>query len=237
MPVFADKEYLDMSSTASLDNQRPSASRWAPLSGIAFVVFFVGSVVASAPPADNAPDREWIAAYTSHAKQIGHLATGILLVLAALSLMTLLVTLWTRVAQARRPASLNPLPLVAAGVAAACISIGGVLMAGISGAMLTGSAPLPSVELLRFGNDIGFGAVGLGGMLATALSVACLSVQAHSAHVFGRKMMIFGLAVAVILLGALAFVPIVALLIWLVVVSITLIRSGADATSAPTRWS
>jgi hypothetical protein len=129
-------------------------------------------------PADNAPDREWIAAYTSHAKQIGHLATRILLVLAALSLMTLLVTLWTRVAQARRPASLNPLPLVAAGVAAACISIGGVLMAGISGAMLTGSAPLPSVELLRFGNDIGFGAVGLGGMLATALSVACLSLDA-----------------------------------------------------------
>jgi hypothetical protein len=41
--------------------------------------------------------------------------------------------------------------------------------------------------------------------------------------------MVFGLAVAVVLLGAIAFVPIVALLIWLVIASITLLRRRPTA--------
>jgi hypothetical protein len=54
--------------------------------------------------------------------------------------------------------------------------------------------------------------------------VVHLSLLARSAGVFGRKLMVLGLAVAVVLLGAIAFVPIVALLIWLVIASVTLLR-------------
>src|ERR1700742_4642297 len=42
---------------------RPPA-RWAPLTGIAFVVFFLGGVVASNAPSDDASAASWIAAYT-----------------------------------------------------------------------------------------------------------------------------------------------------------------------------
>jgi len=210
--------------TSSAPTQTRRASRWAPLSGLAFVVFFIAGVAVSNAPADNASDKTWIAAYTGHAKQAGHLATGILLILAGLSLVTFLVALWTEIAAARRPVLTSPLPIVAAGVSAACIAVGGVLMAGISGSELIGSFPLPSVDLLRFSNDLGFAMVGVAGMLAAALSVACLSVQAHSAHLYGRRMMIFGLVVAVFLLGGIAFVPIIALLVWLLVASITLMR-------------
>jgi len=66
--------------------------------------------------------------------------------------------------------------------------------------------------------------VGVAGMLAAALSVAHLSLLARSAGVFGRKLTVLGLGVAVVLLGAIAFVPIVALLIWAVIASITLLR-------------
>ena len=100
-------------------------------------------------------------------------------------------------------------------------------MAVISGSTLFYSQPLPGTDVLRLANDLGFAMVSLGGMLAAALSVACLSVQARSAGLFGRKLAVFGLVVAVLLLGALAFVPILALLIWLVVASITLMRSRA----------
>jgi hypothetical protein len=204
----------------------PARPRWAPLSGFGFVLFFVLSVVASSPPSDKASDAAWIADYTGHAHVTQHLVTGVALVLAGLSLMAFLSTLWTRVADARRPAITSPLPLVAAGVSASCIAVGGVLMGAIA-ATLSGSGHTPDASLLRFCNDVGFVMVGLPGMLAAAVSVACLSVQAKAAGVFGQKMMIAGLVVAVVLLAGIAFVPILALLVWLVVASVILIRHPA----------
>ena len=42
--------------------------------------------------------------------------------------------------------------------------------------------------------------------------------------------MVLGLVVAVVLLGAIAFVPIAALLVWLVIASITLLRRRPAAS-------
>lgn len=203
-----------------------SVKRVAPISAIAFVVLFIASVAVSSVPSATASNADWVAAYASHGKQVGHFATGILLVLAALSLATFLTHLWTRVVAAQQPHSVSPLPVVAAAISAACIAAGGVLMASISASALIGSAPIPSAELLRFGNDVGFGLVGLAGMLAASLSIACLSLQARSAGVFGSRLTRFSLVVAVLLLGAVAFVPILALLVWLIVVTVALTRSS-----------
>lgn len=74
--------------------------------------------------------------------------------------------------------------------------------------------------------------VSVAGMLAAALSIACVSVQARSAEVFSTRLTRFSLVVAVLLLGAVAFVPILALLLWLIVVAITLTR--APTMRAPT---
>lgn len=71
-----------------------SLKRAAPFSGIAFVVLFIASITVSSVPKDTASDKAWIAAYATHAKQGGHLATGVLLVLAALCLMSFLTHLW-----------------------------------------------------------------------------------------------------------------------------------------------
>ncbi len=69
---------------------------------------------------------------------------------------------------------------------------------------------------------------------STALSVAGLSLQGRRSGLFGRKMMVFGLLVAVVLLASLAFIPIVALLVWLVVTAVVLIRSPAIAVESST---
>ncbi len=74
--------------------RRLGISGWEALSGLGFVAFFIAGVAASSPPANNAPDSRWIADYTGHDKQAGHLATGLLLVLAGLSLLTFLTGLW-----------------------------------------------------------------------------------------------------------------------------------------------
>lgn len=207
--------------------------RVAPYSGIAFVVFFLASFVVSSVPSNTASDHAWLAAYATHAKQAGHLATGVLLVLAALSLMTFLTHIWTRVTEARDSRAVSPLPVVAAGVAAACIAAGGMLMAATSGSALLYSQQIPGADILRLGNDVGFAMVGVAGMLAAALSIACLSAQARAAGIFGARVARFSLAVAVVLLASVAFVPIVALLVWLVAVTVTLNRT-APANSAVT---
>lgn len=205
--------------------------RVAPYSGIAFVVFFLASVVVSDVPKGTASDLAWRAAYATHAKQVGHLATGVCLVIAALSLMTFLTYIWTRVTEARDPQAVSPLPVVAAGVAAACIAAGGILMAAMSGSALLGSTPIPGADVLRLGNDAGFGMVSVAGMPAAALAIACLGVQARAAGIFGQRLARFSLAAAVVLLASVVFLPIVALLIWLVAVTVTLTRR-APANSA-----
>jgi hypothetical protein len=199
------------------------STRLSPLTGFGFAVLFLVAVVASSPPADGASNAKWLANYASTGHKAGHIVSGVCLVLAGLCLMTFITALWTRIVEARRPERVSPLPVVAAGIAAACMAAGGVLMGGAISVM---SAPSPDANLLRLCNDIGFVMVGLGGMLAAALSVAGISVQARAAGVFGRRMTIFGYAVAVVLLAALAFIPIVALLAWTVAAAIVLLRTN-----------
>lgn len=207
-------------------------TRIAPLSGIAFVILFIASVVVSSAPSATDPNSAWVAAYATHAKQAQHLATGVLLVLAGLSLATFLTYLWQRIRQARPGRDFSPLPVVAAGIAAACMAVGGVLMAGASGSALIGSAPLPSADVLRLGNDVGFAMVSVGGMLAAALSIACLSAQARAAGLFGAGLARFSLIVAVVLLASVAFVPILALFIWSIVVAAGLLRGSIGGQRA-----
>jgi hypothetical protein len=194
------------------------AGRWAPVSGLAFAIFFVAGVVASNVPADSASDRAWLAAYsTTHSA--GHLATAYSLVLAGLSLAAFLGTLWMRILRARRTTFPSPVPLLAAAVAGSCMAAGGVLMGVVSVAPLRGYP-----QIIRLGSDGGFAMVGVGAMLAASLSVACLSAMALDAGVLGRPMAWSGIVVAVVLLGGIFFVPIAALIVWTVAAAIVLLR-------------
>jgi hypothetical protein len=193
-------------------------TRWAPASGIAFAVFFVVGVLVSNVPADGASDAQWLRDYSGTRNVDGHLITAYGLVLAGLSLMTFLATLWGRVRVARDELP-SPVPLVAAGMAGACMSVGGVLMG-----VVAISALRRYPELIRLGSDGGFAMVGIAGMLAAALSVACLSVMAREAGVLGRGLATSGLVVSVLLLAAVLFLPVGALVLWVLVTSIALLR-------------
>jgi hypothetical protein len=207
----------------------PSSSvrRWEPYAGIAYVVFFVASLLASNPPADNASDRTWIARYTGHSEQAGHLATAFLLTLAGLALMTFLVALWRRIAEAHPDEPLSRLPIAAAGTGAALMGAGGVVMGYISGGELVGHYPLPGVDLLRMSNDLGFALAGVAGSWAWAVAVATLSVQGHSVGIFGAKMRAAGIITAIALLASMLFAPILALLVWVLAAAIGWIRNPA----------
>ncbi|MGB9378597.1 MAG: hypothetical protein WCB04_13920 [Mycobacteriales bacterium] len=220
-----------MSSSTSVEHRTPTAtstpaSRWEPWTGIAFPILFVASIGASNPPADTASDKTWIANYTGHANDAGHLATGLLLVCAGLSLASFLTALWRRIRNAAPARSFSPLPIVAAAASAACISAGGVVMATVAGGELFGKYPLPGVDILRLSNDLGFALVSVGGMTAAALAIACLSVQGRTAGILGRKTSILGVVVAAVLLAAVTFIPIIAALLWAPVVAVQWLRAA-----------
>ncbi|HEV2590386.1 MAG TPA: hypothetical protein VGU02_00705 [Gaiellaceae bacterium] len=208
-----------------------SLRRWEPYTGVAYVAFFLASMAVSNPPADNASNEKWIHNYATHTEQIHHLATGLLLLLAGLSLMTFLVLLWRRVADAL-PAEPSRLPVAAAGAAAALIGAGGMVMAYISGGELVGHYPLPSVDLLRMSNDLGFALAGVAGSWAAGVAVATLSIQGYTAGVFGARMRAFGILTAVALLLAMLFIPIGALFLWVLIAAAMWIRRPALAGKA-----
>jgi hypothetical protein len=213
-------------STAQRISTAPSgrAARWEPWTGIAFPVLFLASIGASNPPADSASDAKWIANYTGNTSDARHLATGLLLVLAGLSLASFLTALFRRIRAAAPGRSFSPLPLVAAATSAACICAGGVVMAAVAGGELFGNYPLPGADVLRLSNDLGFALVSVGGMTAAALAIVCLSVQGRSAAIHSRRTSIFGIVVAVVLLASIAFVPIAAALLWTLVIAVQWLR-------------
>jgi hypothetical protein len=212
----------------------PRLTRSTTLSGIGFIVFFLGGVMSSSPPNANATDAKWVANYTGTSNDWSHVLSGIFLVLAALSLMSFLAGMWQRISSVRPAGTTSPVPLVAAGVAATCMAVGGTLMAYISGSELSGKYALPSPDLLRLSNGLGFVLTGIPGMLATALCLAVLAYQARTAEVFGPAMAIFTWIVAVVLLLSFLFLPIAALMVW-IVVAIVGARRGAHTPAAPAR--
>ncbi|HEY1739290.1 MAG TPA: hypothetical protein VGI86_11290 [Acidimicrobiia bacterium] len=216
--------------TASMTHTATAPTAAAPSrrlawTGIAFVVCFIASVVASSPPKNGASDRTWIANYTGSANKTHHIATGLLLVLAALAIMTFLTMLWQRIAAAQAPASTSPLPIVAAGVGAAAIAIGGVVM-GAVGTLITHHSDPGVANFYRLSNGLGFALVALAAMPAIALSVACLSVLGRRAGVLSRGVSTFGIIAAVASLAAIAFLPIILLFVWVLIVSVTWLRAG-----------
>lgn len=192
--------------------------------GIGYAVCFVGSVMVSSPPADKASDHAWVVAYTGRSAQLGHLATGFLLLLAGLSLMTFLVGLWRRIGQADPARSLSPVPVAAAAVAAACMGTGGMLMGFVSGGELMGSYPLPGADVLRMSNDLGFALAGVAGSWAAGLAVAVLSIQGHASGFFGSRMRAAGLVTAGLLVVSILFAPILALIAWTLAASVLWMR-------------
>ena len=205
------------------------SSRWAPLSGIAFVILFVVGVLLTHTPAPNASDAKWVDYFGDGGHRAAIIVAAFLFVLAGLCLLSFLTTIWSRVAAAQHPDPLNPLPLVAAAVAGTSIAIGGVINAAIAGAITFGDLPVPSADILRVSDQLAFPVVAIAGMFATSLAIACLSLQARRVGIFGRGLTTFSLIAAAITLASFLFLPLLVMLLWFLVVAIALLRRGSPA--------
>ncbi|MGH3601102.1 MAG: hypothetical protein ACRDQH_12665 [Pseudonocardiaceae bacterium] len=205
-------------------SQEGRISRFEPWVGFGFVVlYFIGMAALPNTPDENASDAKWLAFFANSGNRVGLVVSGFLLVLAALCLMSFITSVWCRV-RAASSGDPSPLPLLAAGVSAACIAIAGVMNAAVAGAMAFGHLHEPSAALLRFSDSYSFPAATVGGMVAAALAVASVSAQARKAGTFGSRLTVFSYVMAAISLFSFIWIPQAAMLIWFIVVAIVLLR-------------
>jgi hypothetical protein len=88
-----------------------------------------------------------------------------------------------------------------------------------------GDYPIPGADVLRQSEQLGFGIGLLGGGFAAALLVAATSWTARATGALPSWLANAGLAVAVILLFSVFFLPLALLALWVLAVGIVLIRS------------
>ncbi len=207
----------------------PSArvARYEALAGLVFAVVFVIGVAASSPPNPDAPDAKWIADYTGHSNQVGHLVSGLALVVCGVSLMAFITGLWRRIAAQAPSGTPSPLPAIASAAAAACFAAGGLIMGWVSGTELGGAYPLPSAGLLRMSNELGFLMVGIGAMVSMSVALIGIAMQGYAAGLFGSKLRIATIVVGILVLAGETFVPVIIFVLWVAVMSIYLLRRPA----------
>lgn len=210
------------------------AARWAPATGIAFVVLFVAAFAVNNQPNADASNRKWLDYFASNSNQAKMVISGFLFVFAGLAFLSFVTTLWRRVAAAQGTRGLSPLPVAGATVAAAGLAIGGVLNAVIAGGMIFGSLPEPGAEVLRTTSQSWFPAIAVGGMIPAALALGSIVVQANRVGLISKRLMNLGLVVAVVALASFVFFPMIVLLLWVLALSvIELRRPPAPAMGTP----
>jgi len=197
---------------------------WGPVAGIGFVVLVVASAFLDNSPNANDSNAKWTSYYASSAHQVTGILSGFLGVIAAVALLCFVAIAWTRLVAAGRNGLSSLLVPLLGTLSAVGIAVGFALGAVVPGGMIFGSMPEPSPDVLRVLNQTAGPLILVAGMIPLALAIAILAVQARRAGTFGRAMVIFSMVMAVITLFAFIWFTALAPLIWILTVSILLIR-------------
>jgi hypothetical protein len=202
------------------------APRWTMLAGIAFAVtFVVGMILGRDTPDYDESDAAWTEWFDDGGHRAQQIVSLFLLTIAALAFVVFIVGL-VRVVRSQALA-VHSAAQVAGGaglILAASIAFGGVAINQMSAAIEFGDLPLPSAELLRTAEQLGFGLLLVSGGLFAALTVASVSVAARRTAALPQWLVTAGFVCAVILLFGVLFIPMAVLPLWALAVSITVGR-------------
>jgi hypothetical protein len=204
------------------------------VAGVLFVVLLVvGMVLGGDMPYSGDPDQEHVDWWSDSGNRAMVLIGAYVLTLSALSFLAFISVLRSRIAAVEAGAAQLSRYAFAAGVIlAVTIIAGAVAQAAIAGQIEFQDAPVPDdADLLRIFPQLGIGLMLLGGGLAAALMIAATSWAILRTGALARWLGWLGLVCAVILLASVFFIPMVALLIWVLAASVELWRRPALAAA------
>lgn len=202
-------------------------AQWAPVSGIVFVVLFVvGFFVLNLPDSDD-PLTKIQSFYDDGGNRAQIIIAGYLLTLSAVFFFWFLSSLRARLLAAEgQPGRLTSITFGSGLVFAALLLAAVGCFIFIAGEITFGDVDNISPEIERTIPDLGFPFLLIGGAFAAIAMVDAASVLIIRTCVLPKWIGWFGFVAAVGLLFAGFFLPIVLLLLWIVFVSVALLRSS-----------
>jgi hypothetical protein len=213
----------------------PSAgpNRWGAIAGLVFfVLFVVGFLLGGGTPEYDASDREWVEWFEDDGNTNVQVVAMFLMVAAAFALVCFVAVLTRQLRATNRPELVN-VAIGAGLVLAAMIVIGGIAMNQVSAAITFGGSngdyPIPRADVLRQSEQLGFGAILLGGGWAAVLLVGATSLAVRGTDLLPRWLVTAGYVAAVLLLFSVIFFPFALLPLWVLAVSIVMPRRRAAA--------
>ncbi len=201
--------------------------RIAAFSGIAFAVLLVaGSLLTSGtlPDGDSPRVAEFYADGANRAKLI---IGAYLLAVAGLAFLAFLSYLAGRIRSAEGDRPRLSVAVFGAGlVFVAMLFAAAACFASIAADISLGGEAQPPAELSGYLPELGLVFLALFGMFAAAFAIGCTSWATLRAGILPRWTAWPGFVAAVVLLFGVMFLPIVALPVWVVIVSIVLLRDS-----------
>lgn len=225
-----------MSATATVGNPasatipRTAGGRVGALAGLAFsLFFFMGTAMLDLP--HGLSDREMVAWWTDSGHQSTTVVSMYFFVIAGLCFLVFLAKLRSRLLTAEGgTGELTSLAVASGAVFVAMLFVAAAARGGIGFAIQSpvGDETLPAADTLRFFPAIGYAALGTGGLLAAAVTMATTSWLIVRTAVFGRWLAWVGGAAALLVVlanAALAGVLVIpAMLVWTIATSVALGR-------------
>ena len=231
-----------MSATATVGTHttvtaKTAGRRLGALAGLAFsFFFFMGTAMLDLP--HGVSDREMVAWWSDSGNQMTTVISMYFFVLAGLCFLVFLAKLRSRLLTAEGgTGELTSLAIASGAVFVAMLFVAAAARGGIGFAIKSpvGNESLPGADTLRYFPTIGYAALGAGGLLAAAVTMATTSWLIVRTAVFGRWLAWVGAAAALaIVLANVALsgvIVIPAMLIWTMATSVALGRSDTRTRS------
>jgi hypothetical protein len=200
--------------------------RWIPLTGILFVILFVGAIFLASLPGGDDSDQEVLDWYTDSGNRTSAVISAYLWVIASLLLVIFVNRLRYVIQDAEGGTPLFATGAFAGGIGAAfCLIVAAMAFAAIPAGIEFGDDPPPtSVDVPRAFNSLGFGLQLVGMMFMAIVTILSTAAASFRYRLFPTWFNWLSIICAIALLFAVIFLPGIALLIWLVVASILLFQ-------------
>lgn len=195
--------------------------------GIAFFVLFPVGFIFSSNDLDNSDsDKKWHDWFADSGNRTANIIGIYLLVIAALLFVVFAAGLTERLRATAEATVAHRVATMSAAIFAVVTMIAAIQMGGISGNISFGDTPVPKdTDIMR--QSLGYGTLALAGALTALVFILAVAALAKSSGLFPNWLVIVSYVAAVLLLGAVVFFPLAALPIWVLIVSIVLLRRRA----------
>jgi hypothetical protein len=204
-------------------------NRWAALFGILAAVFIIASVLISGDTPDgDAPDDEWVQYIEDD--DVAIMIRAYLLIAAGISVVALYsLGLYPRISgPGAVDGALARLGAGAAVMAAASMSLAGLIGAAVAGAEMFGDVAVDASTARLFDNWM-YGGLLVGAGVPMGAVMAIVAIQARRRHAFPGWLLWISVLGVLGMAASLIFVPFVLLPVWLIAVAIALFRAADPA--------